>query len=304
MVNPFEKLKKSLTKTKENFLGKLSRVVSRRKIDDELLDEIEEILIGADVGVQASIRLIEKVKEKAKEQKLYQGEDIISLLKDEINQILSKDDGYLFKDTDKKPVIWLIIGVNGVGKTTTIGKLATIFSSAGKKVIIAACDTFRAAAIEQISIWAERSNVEIIKSQTGSDPAAVAFDSAKAALARSADMLLVDTAGRLHTKTNLMEELKKIKRVLLKAIPEASIYSKLIIDGSTGQNAIMQVKTFTEAVGCDGIIMTKLDGSSKGGVLIALAEELGVTIDFIGIGETINDLQPFDAMKFTEALFT
>lgn len=302
MFNAFEKLKNSLSKTKDNIFGKISQIVSRRKIDDDLLDEIEEILIEADVGVKATMKLIENIKEKARELKLSEGEEIIGLLKQEISAILVRDNTPLFFDNDPKPVVWLIVGVNGVGKTTTIGKLATRFSQENKKVIIAACDTFRAAAIEQISIWAERSNVEIIKSQHGSDPASVAYDAAKAAESRGADLLIVDTAGRLHTKSNLMEELKKIKRVVLKAIPNAAIYSKLIIDGSTGQNAIPQVQVFREAVGCDGIIVTKLDGTAKGGVMIAVAEELGVPVDFIGIGEGIEDLQRFDAVKFSEAL--
>ncbi len=302
MFKPFDKLKKSLSKTKDLLFGQISKVVRLRKIDDDLLDEIEEILIEADVGVAATMRLIESIKMKAKEEKLTEGSDVINLLREEIARILSRDEKPLFNNDDKKPIVWLIIGVNGVGKTTTIGKLATYFSKANQKVIIAACDTFRAAAIDQIGIWAERSNVEIIKSQEGADPAAVAFDAAKAAAARNADILLVDTAGRLHTKANLMEELKKIKRVVNKAIPDAAIYSKLIIDGSTGQNAISQVKVFTDAVGCDGIIVTKLDGTAKGGVMIAVAEELGVPVDFIGIGEGIDDLQRFDAKQFAEAL--
>jgi len=302
MFKSFDKLKKSLSKTKDRLIGQIFRVVHLRKIDDDLLDDIEEILIEADVGVVAAMRLIESVKTKAKERKLTEGDDVIALLKEEIAQILSRDETPLFQETDNKPIVWLIVGVNGVGKTTTIGKLATHFSKDNQKVIIAACDTFRAAAIDQIGIWAERSNVDIIKSQEGADPAAVAFDAAKAAAARNADILLVDTAGRLHTKTNLMEELKKIKRVVNKAIPDAAIYSKLIIDGSTGQNAISQVKVFTDAVGCDGIIVTKLDGTAKGGVMIAVAEELGVQVDFIGLGEGIDDLQRFDAKQFAEAL--
>ena len=303
IFSAFDKLKNSLSKTKDNLLGKISQVVLRRKIDDDLLDEIEEILIEADVGVRATMKLIETLKEKVKEQSLSEGEQIITLLKDEISTILSREDSTLFHDSDPKPVIWLIVGVNGVGKTTTIGKLATNFAGTGKKVMIAACDTFRAAAIEQLTIWAERSNVDIIKSQSGSDPAAVAFDAAKAAQSRQVDILLVDTAGRLHTKSNLMEELKKIKRVVLKAIPEAAVYSKLIIDGSTGQNAISQVKVFSDTVGCDGIIVTKLDGTAKGGMMIAVAEELNVPVDFIGLGEGIDDLQRFDSKQFTEALF-
>ena len=304
MINSFEKLKRSLAKTKQNLLGKITRVVSRRKIDDELLEEIEEILIEADVGVKATMKLIENLKEKAKERKLTEGEQVISLLQEEIASILIREGAPTVSENDKRPVVWLIVGVNGGGKTTTIGKLATRFSSEGKKVVIAACDTFRAAAIDQIAIWAERSGVDIIRSAEGSDPAAVAFDAAKAAAARSADILLVDTAGRIHTKSNLMEELKKIRRVTAKALPNCPIYSKLIIDGSTGQNAISQVQVFTEAVGCNGIIVTKLDGTAKGGVIIAIAEELGLPVDFIGLGEGIDDLQPFDPKQFAEALLT
>ena len=303
MLTPFEKLKKSLAKTKDNLLGRISRVVTRRRIDDELLDEIEEILIEADVGVKATLWLIESIKAGAREQGLSEGSDILALLKDEITDILSQKAASSPVADSSGPTIWLILGVNGVGKTTTIGKLATSFASRGSRVMIAACDTFRAAAIDQVAIWAERSGVEIIKSREGADPASVAFDAANAALARKADLLLVDTAGRLHTKTNLMEELKKIKRVIAKALPTASIFSKLIIDGTTGQNALSQVKVFTDAVGCDGVIVTKLDGTAKGGVIIAVAEELGMPVDYIGLGESIDDLQPFDPKQFAEALF-
>ncbi|MEW6049985.1 MAG: signal recognition particle-docking protein FtsY [Candidatus Zixiibacteriota bacterium] len=304
MFNPFEKLKQSLVKTKENLLGRISQVVNRRRIDDELLDEIEQILIEADVGVKATMRLIESIRRKAAERNLSDGADIMGLLKEEIAAILSREDGQVFRPSDATPVIWLIVGVNGVGKTTTIGKLATHFASQGKKVIIGACDTFRAAAIEQVAIWAERSGVEIIMTQKGADPAAVAFDAASAARARGADILLVDTAGRLHTKSNLMEELKKIARVVRKAAPDAPVYSKLIIDGNTGQNALAQVRIFTDAVGCDGLIITKLDGTAKGGIVIAIAEELGVPVDFVGVGEGIDDLQRFDSRQFAEALFS
>ena len=304
MFNSFEKLKKSLSKTKDSIAGKISQIVRRRKIDDDLLDEIEEILIEADVGVQATMRLIEAVKVKAKERRLTEGDDVIALLQEEIAAILSSTREPTDIDADMKPVVWLIVGVNGVGKTTTIGKLATLFARDNKrKVLIAACDTFRAAAIEQIEIWAKRSQVDIIRSQSGSDPAAVAYDASKAAAARDVDLLLIDTAGRLHTKTNLMEELKKIRRVVGKALPDSPVYSKLIIDGSTGQNAISQVKVFTDAVGCDGIIVTKLDGTAKGGVMIAVAEELGTPVDFIGLGEGIDDLQRFDPGQYAKALF-
>ncbi len=302
MFNAFQKLKNSLSRTKDNILGKLSEVVLRRRIDDELLEEIEQVLIEADVGVPATMRLIEAVRQKARRNNLTEGSEVMALLQEEIADILRQSQAEQVTD-DAKPVVWLIVGVNGVGKTTTIGKLATLFSSEGKKTMIAACDTFRAAAIEQIAIWAERSNVNIVRSQSGSDPAAVAFDAAKAAVSRGVDILLIDTAGRLHTKSNLMEELKKIRRVIDKAAPGAPVYSKLIIDGSTGQNALSQVKVFTEAIGCDGIIVTKLDGTAKGGVMIAVSEELGVPVEFIGLGEGIDDLQRFDPQLYAEALF-
>ena len=303
MFNAFQKLKDSLSRTKGNILGKISKVVLRRRIDDDLLEEIEEILIEADVGVPATMRLIESVKKRARERKLSEGSEIVALLKEEIAAILRQSQ-VVSTATSSGSVVWLIVGVNGVGKTTTIGKLATLFAAEGKKTMIAACDTFRAAAIDQVAIWAERSKVEMVRSQSGSDPAAVAFDAAKAAKARGVDILLVDTAGRLHTKANLMEELKKIRRVVSKAVPDALVFSKLIIDGSTGQNALSQVKMFTEAVGCDGIIVTKLDGTAKGGIMIAVSEELGIPVEFIGLGEGIDDLQRFDPDKFAEALFT
>ncbi len=302
MFSAFERLRNSLSKTKDSLLGKIAKVITRRSIDDDLIDEIEEILIEADVGVQATGRLIERLRERARDGSVSDSDGVMTLLKDEIRSILSADSRELFPAGAAKPAIWLITGVNGVGKTTTIGKLATRFATDGKKVIIAACDTFRAAAIDQIAIWAERSGVEIIRSQEGADPAAVAFDAASAARARGIDLLLVDTAGRLHTKSNLMEELKKIKRVVVKAAPDASVRSLLIIDGSTGQNALSQVRVFSEAVGCDGLIITKLDGTAKGGIVIAIAEELKVPVDFIGLGESVEDLQRFDPKQFAEAL--
>jgi fused signal recognition particle receptor len=302
MFNAFEKLRNSLSKTKDSLLGRIASVITRRAIDDDLIDEIEEILIEADVGVQATTRLIERLRERARSDNAVDSDAVMTLLKDEIRSILSADSRELLQDGAGKLVVWLITGVNGVGKTTTIGKLATRFAAEGKHVMIAACDTFRAAAIDQIAIWAERSGVEIIRSQEGADPAAVAFDAASAARARGVDLLLVDTAGRLHTKANLMEELKKIKRVVIKAAPEAVVLSKLIIDGSTGQNALSQVRIFSEAVGCDGLIITKLDGTAKGGIVIAIAEELKVPVDFIGLGETVDDLQRFDPKQFAEAL--
>lgn len=303
MLKALDKLKESLSRTKDNIFGKISSLVLSRKIDDELLDELEETLIEADIGVKATMRLIEALKEKAKEQKARDGAEIIPILQSEITSILSRHTDQRTAAEHSKPEVWLIIGVNGTGKTTTIGKLATRFAKENKNVIIAACDTFRAAAVDQIAIWAERSGVSIVKSQEGADPASVAFDAATAAKSRNADLLLIDTAGRLHTKTNLMEELKKIKRVVSKAIPESNIHTKLVIDGSTGQNAVSQAQQFNEAVGCDGIIITKLDGTAKGGVVIAVTEELGVPVEYIGIGEGIEDLQLFNAQDFATALF-
>lgn len=297
----FDKLKKSLSRTTEAIAQKITQVVSGRRIDQDLLDKLEEILISADVGVQATMRLIERVQTAAKEQKLTEGDQVIGLLKDEISAILAKNES--LTNTDGGLSIWLITGVNGVGKTTTIGKLATYFAGQKKKVMIAACDTFRAAAIDQISIWAQRSGVEIVRSSENADPASVAHDAAAAAQARGVEILLVDTAGRLHTKSHLMEELKKIRRVVEKAAPSARILSKLIIDGNTGQNAVSQARVFTEAVGCDGIIITKLDGTAKGGIVIAISEELGAPVEFIGLGEGIDDLQPFEPKAFAEALF-
>lgn len=303
MFKALDRLRESLSRTKDSIFGKISRLVSFRKIDDALLEEIEETLIEADIGVRATSTLITALKEKASKQGITEGEKLIPLLKEEIISILERHTKDQTDVTSVKPDVWLVMGVNGTGKTTTVGKLATLFSKQKKKVLIAACDTFRAAAVEQISIWAERSQVDIIKAQDGSDPAAVAFDAAAAAKARGVDLLIIDTAGRLHTKVNLMEELKKIKRVVVKALPESKISPILIIDGSTGQNALSQAKIFAEAVGCDGIIVTKLDGTAKGGVVIAIAEELGVPIEFIGLGEGIEDLRPFDAEQFADALF-
>lgn len=302
MFGSLQKLRKSLSRTRDNLFGKISKVAGRRRIDDDLLEEIEEILIEADVGVKATMRLIESIKNKAAQQKLSEGEAVMGILREEIVTILSEKPR-TEKTTSGGLEIWLVTGVNGVGKTTTVGKLAMLFAAEGRKVMIGACDTFRAAAIDQIAIWAKRSGVELIRSETGADPASVAYDAAGAARARGADLLLIDTAGRLHTKSNLMEELKKIRRVVQKAAPEAEVLSKLILDGTTGQNALSQVATFTEAIGCDGIIVTKLDGTAKGGMMIAVAEELGVPVDFVGLGEQLEDIQRFDSREFVEALF-
>lgn len=303
MFSGLKKLKESLAKTRDTLLGKIEQVISGRKVDDVLIDEIEEILIKADIGIAAAEKIIEKLKIQAEAQKLTDDKAIFSLLKSEIADILVRHGKPILSANNDKPQVWLITGVNGTGKTTTIGKLAHYFKNDGHKVMIAACDTFRAAAVEQLAIWAERSDVAFIRAQSGADPAAIAFDAVSAAKVRHIDYLLIDTAGRLHTKANLMEELKKIRRVIEKIVPSSQIKAKLIIDGTTGQNAVSQVKVFSDAVGCDGIILTKLDGTARGGIVVAIAEELDVPVNFIGLGESIEDLQPFDAHDFVEALF-
>jgi fused signal recognition particle receptor len=304
MRNFLKNFKQGLAKTKENIVGKVRQAVGMAaKVDDELLYKIEEILIQGDVGVSASMKIIENLKEQVARDNIKDTDEILDAIKAEIALIIKTDrDPLALSDTN--PTVWLIMGVNGTGKTTSVGKLARFFSQNGKSVMIAACDTFRAAAVDQLAIWADRSGVDFIRAKDGSDPAAVAFDAASSAKSKNTDILLIDTAGRLHTKAHLMEELKKIRRVLLKVVPEENIKPKLVLDGTTGQNALSQVKVFTDAVGsCDGLIVTKLDGTAKGGVVIAIAEEMSVPIDFIGLGEQIDDLKPFDPESYVEALF-
>jgi fused signal recognition particle receptor len=302
------RLKDGLTKTRETLVAKVNRLIfAKGKIDDEFLQQLEEIFITGDVGVETSQRIIENIKRRTKEQKYETREELNSLVRTEIsntisgNKINGKDPFALPLHT--KPYVIMVVGVNGAGKTTTVGKLAYDFKSADKKVLIGAADTFRAAANEQLEIWGKRAGVEIIQQLHGSDPAAVAFDTVKAAQARGADIVIVDTAGRLHTKTNLMEELKKIKRVITKCSAEAPHEVLLVLDATTGQNAIQQAKLFNEAVGLTGLIITKLDGTAKGGVVFAISDALKIPVRFIGVGEKIDDLQPFDADKFVEALF-
>lgn len=303
MLSAIKKLKQSLSKTRDTIFGQIGNLLRGRKLDDELIDEIEEILLKADVGISATEKILDNLREKATENKISDSDAVINLLRDEISKILAANRQEARTDNTPKPIVWLIAGVNGTGKTTTVGKLAYYFKKQNKKVMIAACDTFRAAAVEQLAIWAERSGVEFVKAQSGADPASIAYDASAAAKSRGIDILLIDTAGRLHTKTNLMKELEKIRRVTEKIIPSEQIFSHLVIDGTTGQNAISQVKIFVEAIGCDSLIITKLDGTAKGGVMIAIAEELSVPVDFIGIGEGIEDLEPFDAKNYAEALF-
>lgn len=299
----FDRLKEGLTKTRKSITEKIDQVlVSFGKVDEELFDELEEILVTSDIGIDASTRIIEDLKKKVKENKVIDPLKVKGLLKEELVEILREDDSEL--DLKTSPTVILVIGVNGVGKTTSIGKIANLLKSRGKKVILAAGDTFRAAAIDQLEIWSERVGVDIIKHDEGADPAAVIFDAVQAAKARKADVLLCDTAGRLHTKKNLMEELKKIYKVIERELPNASRETLLVLDATTGQNAISQAKTFNEIADITGIVLTKLDGTAKGGIIIAVKSELDIPVKLIGVGEKMDDLQKFDAGEFVEALFS
>lgn len=302
------RLKEGLAKTRDTLVAKVNRLIfAKGKIDDEFLAQLEEILITSDVGVETSHRIIDRIKQRTREQKYETQEELNDLVRTEITNALIKTTTQ-YKDpfefpSHTKPYVIMVVGVNGVGKTTTIGKLAHNYKGAGKNVLIGAADTFRAAANEQLEVWGKRAGVEIIQQLHGSDPASVAFDTVKAAQSRTADVVIIDTAGRLHTKTNLMEELKKIKRVITKVSAEAPHEVLLVLDATTGQNAIQQAKLFNEAVGLTGLVITKLDGTAKGGVIFAVSNALNVPVRFIGVGEKIDDLQPFDPEKFVEALF-
>lgn len=299
----FDKLKEGLKKTRDSISTKIDEVlVSFGVIDDELFEELEEVLITSDVGVESSVRIIKDLKEKVKKNKVTQPQKVKELLKEELSEILSDNDSGLKLDTT--PSVIMIIGVNGVGKTTSIGKIAYQLKQQGKKVMVAAGDTFRAAAIDQLEVWADRAGVELIKHDEGADPAAVIFDAAQAAKARKVDVLICDTAGRLHNKKNLMEELKKVTKVLDRELPNSSKETLLVLDATTGQNAVSQAKTFKETAGISGIVLTKLDGTAKGGIVISVKAELDVPVKLIGVGEKMDDLQPFDAKDFVEALFS
>ena len=301
----FEKLKGGLKKTKEALMGQLGSIVSVfRRIDDELFDELEEALIRGDVGVTTSTKLVEELRRQARQRGLTNGDELLPLLKDLVAERLGDGVAPLNLNDGGLTVI-LVVGVNGVGKTTTIGKLARhLREDRGLKVILAAADTFRAAAIDQLKVWGERAGVEVVAGPEGSDPAAVAFDGVKVARERGADVLIVDTAGRLHNKAHLMDELGKIARVLGREVPGAPHETLLVLDATTGQNAIQQTKLFKETARVTGIALTKLDGTAKGGVVVAIADTEQVPVKFIGVGEQLDDLQPFDPRQFVDALFS
>ena len=301
----FEKLKEGLSKTHQGFVEKIDQLLSGRKsIDQDLLDELEAVLFSADLGVKTSSQLIEGVQRGLKRGEIQEPEKVKDFIRQEILRILQMGEKPLSIDfSQTKPFLFMVVGVNGVGKTTTIAKIAHQYSSQGKKVLIGAADTFRAAAVEQLEVWATRVKADLIKQSKGSDPSAVAFDSVHAAKARNVDLVLIDTAGRLHTKVNLMEEMKKVKRIIAREYPGAPHEILLVLDATTGQNAISQAKLFHEAIGVTGIALTKLDGTAKGGIIIGITDELRIPIRYIGVGEGMDDLREFNASEFVQALF-
>lgn len=303
-----EQLDKGLEKTREGFFSRITKAIAgKSQVDDEVLDQLEEAMISADVGVDTTLAIIEKIQARVAMDKYLGTDELNGILQEEIRSILVDDE----KDTikrfelpeNKKPYVVLVVGVNGVGKTTTIGKLATNFKAAGKSVMLGAADTFRAAAVDQLTIWSERAGVPIVKKEMGSDPASVAFDAVNSAVAKGVDILLIDTAGRLHNKAHLMEELSKIKRVIQKVIPDAPHEILLVLDGTTGQNAIEQAKHFSAATDVTALAITKLDGTAKGGIVLAIANQFKIPVKFIGVGEKAEDLIVFDKHAFVEGLF-
>ncbi|MDR1688515.1 MAG: signal recognition particle-docking protein FtsY [Clostridiales bacterium] len=298
----FQKIKNGLAKTRQNIIGNVENVLAAfTKIDDDLFEELEEALIMADVGVTTSGKIITLVKNRVKHERVTDVSEIKTILAGEITKILTEGEPEAFNHP--YPAVFLIIGVNGAGKTTSIGKLTSFYKSKGKKVLLAAGDTFRAAAIDQLEVWAKRNAVEMIKHAENSDPAAVVFDAVNAAKARAADVLICDTAGRLHNKKNLMEELKKINRVIEREYPEACFEVFLVLDATTGQNALRQAQLFKETANITGIILTKLDSTAKGGIVIAVKDELGIPVRFVGVGEGLDDMREFSAADFAKALF-
>ncbi|WP_068597734.1 signal recognition particle-docking protein FtsY [Vaginella massiliensis] len=303
-----EKLDEGLEKSKQSFFDKISRtVVGKSKVDDEVLDDLEEVLISSDVGVETTIKIIRRIEDRVARDKYVSTSELDRILREEIAALLAEnktDDTHGFQIPKRDtPFVIMVVGVNGVGKTTTIGKLAAQFKSQGLKVVLGAADTFRAAAVDQLVIWSERADVPIVKQAMGSDPASVAYDTVASAVAQKADVVLIDTAGRLHNKINLMNELTKIKRVMQKVIPDAPHEVLLVLDGSTGQNAFEQAKQFTQATDVSSLAVTKLDGTAKGGVVIGISDQFKIPVKYIGVGEGINDLQAFDKMEFIDSFF-
>lgn len=297
----FSKLKEGLSKTKNSFNEKMNNVFSNfRKVDEELLEELEEVLIMSDVGVETSLKIIDNLRTRIKREKIEDEEGVKKALREEIKKIF--DDVQENNEEKSKPSVILVVGVNGVGKTTSIGKIANRLRQDGKKVVIAAADTFRAAAVEQLEIWADRANCDIVKRKEGSDPASVVYDAIKVAKEKNADILICDTAGRLHNKKYLMDELEKIKKVIDKELPDSSKEILMVLDATTGQNAISQVKAFKETVDINGIILTKLDGTAKGGAIIGIVSENNIPVKFIGVGEQIDDMEKFNSEDFVKAL--
>ena len=303
-----ETLDHGLEKTKESFFGKLSRAVAgKSKVDDDVLDNLEEVLVTSDVGVDTTLNIIQRIEERVARDKYVSTSELNNILRDEISQLLTEnntDDTEGFKLPEgKKPYVIMVVGVNGVGKTTTIGKLAYQFKQAGYKVMLGAADTFRAAAVEQLVIWGERVGVPVVKQNMGSDPASVAYDTLNSAIANGVDVVLIDTAGRLHNKKGLMDELTKIKRVMQKLVPDTPDDVMLVLDGSTGQNAFEQAKQFTQATDVTSMAITKLDGSAKGGVVIGISDQFKIPVRYIGLGEGMEDLQGFNRREFVDSLF-
>jgi len=303
-----DSLNKGLEKTKESVFKKLSRaVVGKSKVDDEVLDSLEEILISSDVGVNTTLKIIERIEKRVSQEKFLNTTELNIILKEEIEALLEENNTnteILSTEPKIKPYVIMVVGVNGVGKTTTIGKLAYQFKKSGKIVFLGAADTFRAAAIDQLTIWADRVGVPIIKQKMGSDPASVAYDTLSSALANNADIVIIDTAGRLHNKVNLMNELSKIKTVMQKLIPDAPHEILLVLDGSTGQNAFEQAKEFTKVTNVNALALTKLDGTAKGGVVIGISDQFKIPVKYIGVGEGLEDLQVFDKKEFVDSLFS
>lgn len=297
----FDKLKNGLLKTKNAIVGKIDSLFKAfRKVDEDLFDELEELLISADVGVNTTEDILDELREFVKENKIKEADEVKNALLDIMRSHIGEHEPL---NLSTKPSVILIVGVNGVGKTTSIGKIAKELKSQGKKVVVAAADTFRAAAAEQLSIWCERAGVDIIKQGAGADPAAVVFDAIGAVKSRNADVLIIDTAGRLHNKKNLMDELSKIDRVIARELPDSSKETLLVLDATTGQNAVHQAREFKDASKLTGLILTKLDGTAKGGIILSIKRELGIPVKFIGVGEQIDDMKPFDAKEFSNALF-